>query len=350
MSAPYFTVLIDTYNYGQYIEEAVDSVLAQNFPAEQFEILVVDDGSTDDTPQRLKKYGDRIRYMQKPNGGQASAFNYGFERAKGRVVALLDADDMWLADKLGRMYETFEQHADAGMVYHRAWLWKNEQEKSVDTYFVPVSGRIPESRATLLTYPMAGTSCLAFRREALEKILPVPEVLRSQADAYLTALIIFVAPVVAVPEFLTKYRLHGANLFQAQGAGASRERIEHRMAMREALLRETRNWLEKSGHNVGSPDLQAYLTQWTKAQELDGFALQTPSRWRYGRHLWDYADVYGEVMSGRHRLYSRVRALAALFLGYKHLHWLDDARAGLKQKFGHTTENSTPEKQENPTA
>src|SRR5580704_17547021 len=69
MSAPFVTVLIDTYNYGQYIEEAVESVLTQEFPREQREILVVDDGSTDDTAERLKKYSDEIRYVRKPNGG-----------------------------------------------------------------------------------------------------------------------------------------------------------------------------------------------------------------------------------------------------------------------------------------
>ena len=73
MSGPSVTVLIDTYNYGQYIEEAVESVLTQEFPREQREILVVDDGSTDDTAERLKKYSDDIRYVRKPNGGQASA-------------------------------------------------------------------------------------------------------------------------------------------------------------------------------------------------------------------------------------------------------------------------------------
>src|SRR5882724_11723432 len=103
MSGPLFTVLIDTYNYGQYIEDAVDSALAQDFPREQFEIVVVDDGSTDDTPQRLQKYGDAIRYLRKPNGGQASAFNFGFEQAGGEIIALLDADDVWLPNKLQRV-------------------------------------------------------------------------------------------------------------------------------------------------------------------------------------------------------------------------------------------------------
>src|SRR5580700_8026024 len=104
MRTPFFTVLIDTYNYGQYIEEAVQSVLAQSFPEEEREIVVVDDGSTDDTAERLKKYGDGIRYLRKANGGQASAFNFGFEQARVEVIALLDADDVWLPDKLGRVH------------------------------------------------------------------------------------------------------------------------------------------------------------------------------------------------------------------------------------------------------
>src|SRR5271169_1494414 len=71
------TVVVDTYNYGHFIEEAVDSVLAQDFPPEQIEILVVDDGSADDTAVRVRKYGDRIQYFCKPNGGQASTLNFG---------------------------------------------------------------------------------------------------------------------------------------------------------------------------------------------------------------------------------------------------------------------------------
>src|SRR5580765_2351203 len=82
MDSPAITVLITTYNYGQFIEEAIDSVLAQNFPVEKVEILVVDDGSTDDTRERVKKYGLHIEYFYKTNGGQASALNFGFSKAR----------------------------------------------------------------------------------------------------------------------------------------------------------------------------------------------------------------------------------------------------------------------------
>ncbi|HKV64530.1 MAG TPA: glycosyltransferase family 2 protein [Candidatus Acidoferrum sp.] len=167
MKSPFFTVLIDAYNYGQYIEEAVASALEQNFPEEEREILVVDDGSTDDTEERLHKFGEAIRYFKKTNGGQASAFNCGFEQARGQVIALLDADDVWLPDKLGHVYEAFERYLKAAMVYNRVHLWDGAHDISEDAYFTSVSGRVTENRRVLLQYPMVGTSCLAFRREAV---------------------------------------------------------------------------------------------------------------------------------------------------------------------------------------
>jgi glycosyltransferase involved in cell wall biosynthesis len=340
MSAPLVTVLIDTYNYGQFIEEAVESVLAQEFPREQREILVVDDGSTDDTAERLEKYGDTIRYIRKLNAGQASAFNVGFAKARGEIVATLDADDLWLPQKLQRVCETFAKNPDAGMVYHRTYMWRGGEEVQADSHFCEVSGRIPESRVSLLSYPMVATSCLAFRRSALNKLLPVPEVLRSQADAYLTALVIFVAPIAALPEFLAKYRVHGANLFHISEDRPPRERIEHRMAMRSALSAEIQAWLERNGYDLASPNLQAYMKQWTKAQEVDGFALGKPGRWNYFRHLLEYPLVYGKIMSPRHRLYSYIRAFGALALGYERLYLLDDFRKGFKSILGKPAQES----------
>jgi glycosyltransferase involved in cell wall biosynthesis len=346
MKAPFFTVLIDTYNYGEYIEAAVASALAQDFPAEEREILVVDDGSTDDTQERLRKFAETIRYLRKSNGGQASAFNFGFEHARGEVIALLDADDVWLPAKLGRVYEEFERHPAAGMVYHRVHLWNGTNDISEDTYFIPVSGHVAENRHALLQYPMVGTSCLAFRREALQKLLPVPESLRFQADAYLTALVIFAAPVAAVPEFLGKYRLHGANLFQTNEERVSPSRINHRMEMRGVLLARIALWLRVHGHKLDSPDIRAYLKQWTNAQESDGFALRAPSRWKYFCHLLDFPRTYGDIMTPRHRTYSYLRAFAALFLGYHHLHVLDDVRMKRKRMFTSSAEKSLAAKKE----
>jgi glycosyltransferase involved in cell wall biosynthesis len=93
MGKPLVTVLIDTYNHERFIEEAIVSVLAQDFPASDTEILVVDDGSTDRTPDIVRKFEPRVRLLRKENGGQASAFNAGIPEATGEIVAFLDGDD-----------------------------------------------------------------------------------------------------------------------------------------------------------------------------------------------------------------------------------------------------------------
>jgi glycosyltransferase involved in cell wall biosynthesis len=332
MTAPLFTVLIDTFNYGRYIAEAVRSVLQQDFPLEQVEILVVDDGSTDDTEQRLEVFGDAIRYLKKSNGGQASAFNFGLGHARGELVALLDADDAWLPNKLARMHAAFLSQPDVGMAYHRIYEWKGNGELSTRGHFIAVSGRVTDSRFTLLCYPMMQTSTLVFRRQALEDLLPIPETLRTQADAYLTALIIFICPVLGVDEYLAKYRIHGANLFHGDDSGLSKSQLQNRTAMREALVQGIIEWLSKHGHDTDDANIRDYLKQWKKAQEADTFRLQAPGRWKYFQHLVEFPVVYRELMTGRQLIYSYVRAFAALLLGYGGLHHFDDFYAQRKNR------------------
>ncbi len=152
MTAPLITVLIDTYNYGRFIEEAIHSVFDQDFPKEQLEIIVVDDGSTDDTAERVKQYGSRVQYFYKPNGGQASAFNLGLQKARGELVALLDADDYWLPSKVRRVVEQFDSRPDAGLVYHSFREFKTEASEWRDGGFNAVSGFAPADEIKILTW------------------------------------------------------------------------------------------------------------------------------------------------------------------------------------------------------
>src|SRR5277367_4103493 len=103
MARPLLSVLVDTYNHEKFIEQAIVSVLEQDFPTKDLEILVVDDGSSDRTPEILKKFEPRIRNLRKSNGGQASAFNHGIPECKGEVIAFLDGDDWWAPGKLTRV-------------------------------------------------------------------------------------------------------------------------------------------------------------------------------------------------------------------------------------------------------
>src|SRR3981081_958698 len=141
MNPPLVSVLIDTYHYGHFIEQAIDSVLSQDFPADQMEVLIIDDGSTDDTEARLKKYGSKIQYFRKVNGGQASAFNWGFSRSRGELLFFLDADDYWLPHKLSRMVDAF-QDGDAGMISNNYDLSSPAARASIPTDLALVSGNV----------------------------------------------------------------------------------------------------------------------------------------------------------------------------------------------------------------
>jgi len=102
-SAPLVSVVIPAYNAAWCVRKAIDSVLAQDF--RDFELIVVNDGSTDDTAAVLAGYGERIQVVHQANGGLSSARNGGIRAARGDLVAFLDADDWWLPEKLGRQVE-----------------------------------------------------------------------------------------------------------------------------------------------------------------------------------------------------------------------------------------------------
>ena len=128
MGGPYVSVLIDTYNCGRFIEQAIESVLSQDYALEQVEILVVDDGSTDDTAERVKKYGAKIRYLRKENGGQASALNLGFAESRGEIVAILDGDDWWAQGKLRTVLKALEENPQMAAVGHGYHEFQETQE------------------------------------------------------------------------------------------------------------------------------------------------------------------------------------------------------------------------------
>jgi glycosyltransferase involved in cell wall biosynthesis len=107
---PTVTAIIPTYNRARFVSEAIDSVLAQSRPVD--EIIVVDDGSTDDTPERLKKYGNSIRYIWQPNRGPAAARNRGIKEARGDFIAFQDSDDLWVPNKTERQLAFMHAHPD----------------------------------------------------------------------------------------------------------------------------------------------------------------------------------------------------------------------------------------------
>src|SRR6478736_5172049 len=102
------SVLIDTYNHEKYIGTAIRSVLQQEELGDTaLEIIVVDDGSTDRSEEVIRSFGKLVRYYYKPNGGQASAFNFGIPLCSGEIICFLDGDDWWHPKKVRTVLEAF---------------------------------------------------------------------------------------------------------------------------------------------------------------------------------------------------------------------------------------------------
>jgi glycosyltransferase involved in cell wall biosynthesis len=220
MSKPYVSVLIDTYNHERFIAQAIASVLDQDMPMEHVEIVVVDDGSTDGTPDIVRRFEPRVRLIRKVNGGQASAFNAGIPECHGEILAFLDGDDWWALGKLRRVVEEMEHEPEVGIVGNGIiQVFENGEEHSEFLHTTPrfrinsVEGaRIFRARKSQL-----GTSRMTVRAEVLRRILPIPEPILIQADEYIFTMAAALSDASVIGEPLTFYRIHAGNLFQVTG-------------------------------------------------------------------------------------------------------------------------------------
>lgn len=210
------SVIISNYNYGQYLSTAISSVLAQTY--QNFEIIIIDDGSTDNSREVIKylheKSSDKIKFIFQSNQGQGAAFNTAFEAVNGEVIAFLDADDIWLPNKLEQIVDAFGITPDIVSIMHLLNLIDANGHAIGDTK----SGWIPnEDLADIIlktgnawNYPP--TSGLAYRRSALEKVFPIdPIKWRLCADGCLVYCTAFLGKVVGLDEVLASYRIHGSN-------------------------------------------------------------------------------------------------------------------------------------------
>src|SRR4029077_10245296 len=217
---PSVSVLIDTYNHERFIEEAIASVLAQDFPASEMEILVIDDGSTDRTPEIVQKFAPRVRYLRKENGGQASAFNFGIPQAQGEIVAFLDGDDWWAPNKLSCVTQAMAADSSVGIVGHgiiTVNLDGRHQTEILLEGFRFQANTLEGARLFRRRGAFLGTSRMTIRAAALRQIGLIPEAIRIQADEYLFTLAAVLSAVLILPQALTFYRIHEANRFQLSG-------------------------------------------------------------------------------------------------------------------------------------
>jgi hypothetical protein len=286
--APLVSVVIDTYNHGAFISEAVTSVLQQEYQLGPVEVLVIDDGSRDDTAKQLSVFADRVRIVQKENGGQASALNLGVSLAKGDIIAFLDGDDWWHPRKLQAVVDYLLRHPGVGMAGHGIVEVATDGSQRalrpgelIRFDLKSESGPATFNRVTCFL----GTSRLTCRRAVLDQLLPIPEALVIEADEYLFTLGGAIAEVAVLDETLCYYRLHGQNLYQFGDYDPARLKRKHSVV---AKLAET---LPKRLTALGVSDANAYKVVENTAHDARRLGLAT-----HGGHIGTAFPVEWAVM------------------------------------------------------
>ncbi|MBX4925385.1 glycosyltransferase family 2 protein [Rhizobium binae] len=228
MERPALSVLINNYNYARFVGRAIDSVLSQD--ARNVEIIVVDDGSTDQSRSVLQAYDSRVKVILQENAGQAAAINTAVGSSMGEILCFLDADDWWAPGKLSATAAAFRANPQASLVYHRL------QPTLVDG--TPKSKPIPRtlcsgSLSSLLArsagwWPFPMTSAVAVRRSAWDAAGSIPHEFRISADAWLVGIYPFLGDVIAMPDSLGFYRIHNNNWYRStEDASTLKRRMTH---------------------------------------------------------------------------------------------------------------------------
>ncbi len=203
------SVIIPTFNRAALLTQTLNSVLAQTRPPD--EIIVVDDGSTDDTADVVASYGPRVRYQYQTNAYQAAARNKGQSLATGDYLAFLDSDDLWLPDALAELETALEAAPRAVVAYCRAQI-VDGAGNVVESLFKPFSPEGDVWKPLIVENFLLSTGPALIRRTALDKTGPWDSDLRGVEDWDMFLRLAEQGPFVCVPEPLFQYRFHGSNM------------------------------------------------------------------------------------------------------------------------------------------
>jgi glycosyltransferase involved in cell wall biosynthesis len=204
MSAPLVSVVIPNYNYARYLPEAIDSVLAQTYPA--VEIIVVDDGSKDDSEAVLQRYEGRIRAVRQANQGVSAARNNGIRASRGEAIAFLDSDDAWDPRKLELQMQKLDDPA-VGLV-HCGIEYVDSAGRSLSVDLQGAEGNILRRHALFRVATVRSGSTALVRRSCFDRVGLFDEGLSTSADWDMWRRLGGISEVRMVPLPLLRYRLH----------------------------------------------------------------------------------------------------------------------------------------------
>ena len=210
------SVIIPTYNYSRYICDAIDSILNSSFPNDQIEVIIVDDGSSDNTGEVVQKYGDRITYLYQENSGKAHATQVAIDLTTGKYIFNLDADDWFLPEKIQTVVDIFEADPEITHVGHPATYFNvDKNEESLEHIPAEFLGKKIHGKELLSDFYRKGVSggagsTFAARAETLKKHR-IPQEVDMYIDEYMFLAAVNEGYSFFVTKPLSVWRIHGNN-------------------------------------------------------------------------------------------------------------------------------------------
>jgi glycosyltransferase involved in cell wall biosynthesis len=260
------SVIIPAYNAARYITDAIESVLGQSYPPS--EVIVVDDGSTDETVEIVRRYGDRIILLQQCNRGPAAARNAGIGRASGEFIAFLDADDVWTSRNLELQVGMLTEHPEYVLTYGHVRRFTGSPSPEIYRA-TPCNNSWPQGDVSvaLIRDTIWATCAAVVRRRVLTRTGGFDEALRIGEDYDLWLRIAAVGPVGYVPYYVAAVRLHPESATRSHPfrtvppeVRVIRRHLNRVRGLRERVGREAfRRRLAKSYLDLSLHDLQRNL-------------------------------------------------------------------------------------------
>ncbi len=314
---PKVSVIIPCYNSAGLIVDAIDSVISQTF--KNFDIIVVDDGGSDNIADVLKRYDVTIHLLRQDNAGPAAARNRGMKEARGEYIAFLDADDIWFESKLEKQVKVLDAEKAVGFVYTNGYRWR-PPEAPEHGRPTPLSKYYPEHPRidVLFKNHMIPTSSVLFRRSLVSEAGYMNEGLRGGEDYEFFLRLINCSSAYHIIEPLMGYRIHSANTSSLITGHNVRERIWRKLNARHEVLKSTPELLRyrriKLFSSCPEPIQYLFLLYW-RAKYGGSTSRLIKDLVKYSRKLFSmrHSPDKGNEMKNQRYRYHRGRDIFKIF-------------------------------------
>jgi glycosyltransferase involved in cell wall biosynthesis len=369
MPTPTVSVIVPNYNHARYLRKRIESILAQTY--QDFELVLLDDCSTDDSPYILASYENDPRitvvYSKENSGNPFKQWNKGVRMSRGRYLWVAESDDFAEPRFLERMVSLLQEQPEVTFAYCRAWRVGEDDQRwhFADADFdrldaehwkrdFVADGAEECRRYFALCAPVLNASTVVFRKEAYQRAGMADERLRVAADYKMWATMAMAGKVAYIAEPLSYYRTHGENVrtrtdasglllseyfyvmrwvvalvgepaetdqggLRAEGAERMPAEMEprERIAAAKRWQSEAAEWNLRNNKHMPQDEMQAYFNDWEFAVVGKGFEIAPPNRWQFMLHRVHFYRRYSVGMEWKQKLLNLLRIVGALLVGYR---------------------------------